>query len=717
MAITLHEIVGSLLAVIAFMPAMLCSGYVTAWCTDLHGFRQRSLIEQIFWSIPLSVAVSTIVAVLLGKFLSLSAIVLFFTACAATCIAVHGILWRQRRRSGTTWLIGWQPLGGTGLLIAIGWIVFVILSLVDIEGHRRLFLNVALLDQSYRVDWTEAVLRTGIPPANPLYLYGHLANMRNYYFWYVLCAAVAKMAHLQVRAVFNASCVWAGFALAALIGLYLKHFLSAGPRLRRQFVRTIGLLVVTGLDVVVVAWNFIYFHVQPPADLEAWSRDGIVSWLHTLFWAPHHTVSMVCCMFAFLLAWLQGEERATKMWLSVPLIAAALASAFGLSVYVAFAFFLVMMVWAVWQLSFERVARPALALALGGIGALLLLIPYLRELTHSESKKDGGSLFSLAVRQMIPPDGLLASHLFQPFDAAHPVAAQNTAKLLLLLPGYGLELGFYAAVLLIYLIPVWRGRVSMSPTQRALVVICVASFPFMSFLRSGVLMTNDFGWRSALFVQFPTLLLGSELLFAWKLADEKECEQTAMAGLPGKTPQWLRSVASFALVLGVFSTVSQALMFRFLLPLGDLPSPSISNTSGSMSRRAYIAAVGYAELDKAIPANAVVQFNPANQNSDRLSMIVNMLGIDHQTAISSDAGGCGSEIGGDSAGCPIMASRIDPLFRGGTAEQARSVCLHFGIQYLVVTSSDPAWNDRQGWVWALTPVVADPDFRALECSR
>ena len=459
MDITLQEIAGSLLAVIAFTPAMLCSGYVAAWCTDLHGFRQRSLIEQIFWSIPLSVAVSTIVAVLLGECFSLLAIVLFFAACACACIAVLGISWKQRRRSGLRWPVGWQPLGSTGLLIAIGWIVFVILSLVDIEGHRRLFLNVALLDQSYRVNWTEAVLRTGIPPVNPLYLYGRPANMRNYYFWYVLCAAVAKMAHLQARAVFNASCVWSGFALAALIGLYLKHFLSSGLRLRRQFIRTIGLLVVTGLDVVVVAWNFVYFHIQPPADLEAWSRDGIVSWLHTLFWAPHHTVSMVCCMFAFLLAWLHRKDRATELWFSVLLIAAALASAFGLSVYVAFAFFLVMMLWAVWQLAFERIARPVFALALGGIGALLLLIPYLRELTHTESKKDGGSLFSLAVRQMIPPDGLLASHLFQSFDAAHPAAAQNIAKLVLLLPGYGLELGFYATVLLIYLIPAWRGRI------------------------------------------------------------------------------------------------------------------------------------------------------------------------------------------------------------------------------------------------------------------
>jgi hypothetical protein len=68
---------------------------------------------------------------------------------------------------------------------------------------------------------------------------------------------------------------------------------------------------------------------------------------------------MVCCLFAFLLA---GMARKNIVQ-SVVLIALALASAFGLSIYVTFAFFLVMLVWAAWQMAFERVFRPALVLA------------------------------------------------------------------------------------------------------------------------------------------------------------------------------------------------------------------------------------------------------------------------------------------------------------------------------------------------------------------
>jgi hypothetical protein len=81
----------------------------------------------------------------------------------------------------------------------------------------------------------------------------------------------------------------------------------------------------------------------------------------------------------------------------------------------------------------------------------------------------------------------------------------------------------------------------------------------------------------------------------------------------------------------------------------------------------------------------------------------------------NDGKGCGSELGGDASGCKAMAADIDALFRGAPAEQARSTCRKYAIQYLVVRNFDPAWDDKGGWVWTLNPVVADEDFRALDC--
>jgi hypothetical protein len=720
--ITVGQIVDSLLAIPAFVPATLCTGYLVAWYTNFHNFRGRSIVERIFWSLPLSVAISTISSVLLGKFLSLTAVVLFYLAAVVLFLLILGREWLQRRRTGQKWNIGWHPLGGKALTLAILWTAGTVLSLVDIQRDHRLFMNVAMLDQSYRVNWTESVLRTGVPPVNPLYMYKHPAPMRNYYFWYVVCAAVAKATHLPVRPVFTASCVWAGFAFAALVGLYLKHFLLVGARLRQQFLLSIALLTITGLDIGVVLWNLFCFHIPPPADLEAWSRDGIVSWLHTLLWAPHHLVSMLCCMFALLLAWTSETTDRRGRIASVVVIAFALASAFGLSIYVTFAFFLVMTVWALWQWTIERQAQSGLILALGGALSLVLLIPYIGELLHSASNSSAGGagakapLFSFAVRQMISPDRLLATRFFRSVAVMRPWLASNLARLVLLVPGYAFELGFFLAVFLIYLVPAWRRRTSLTPPQRCLVLVVAATFPIMSFIRSGVLQTNDFAWRAAMFVQFPLLLLASELMTSWTIADNKPHARKDADGLPGSSPRWLRSIASFALVIGLFSTISQALMFRFLIPLGDMASYEGRDPyARSLSQKAYISSVGYAQLNAVIPQDAVVQFNPEDQGKDRMAMIANMVSVDHQVAIAIDQGSCGSDLGGDPSGCPILSSAIDYLYNGAPAEMARSACRQYGIQYLIARVYDPVWKDRNGWVWTLQPVVAISDFRALDC--
>jgi hypothetical protein len=64
-----------------------------------------------------------------------------------------------------------------------------------------------------------------------------------------------------------------------------------------------------------------------------------------------------------------------------------------------------------------------------------------------------------------------------------------------------------------------------------------------------------------------------------------------------------------------------------------------------------------------------------------------------------------------------MAVAIDSLFNGATAERARATCRSYKIGYLVSRIYDPAWQDKQSWVWTLKPVVSDPEFRALDCGH
>ncbi len=148
---------------------MVCTGYITAWFTNLHQFRQRSIVERIFWSVPLSLSVSTIASVLIGRFLSLAAVVEFLLVSAAVWVATLIREWTQLRRSGKKWAIGFNPLGGKALSFALIWILVTVLLLADLQSGHRLFMSLAFFDHGMRINWTESVLRTGVPPVNSLY--------------------------------------------------------------------------------------------------------------------------------------------------------------------------------------------------------------------------------------------------------------------------------------------------------------------------------------------------------------------------------------------------------------------------------------------------------------------------------------------------------------------------------------------------------------------
>ncbi len=713
-SITAGEIGNLVLAILAFIPAAVCTGYLAAWCVNLFGFRERSALERLAWSVPLSLGLSTIASVLLSRFFSLGVASAVFAACAAAWIAL--VTWEGLRRRGDAApkRAGRSPFTAWTLALATAWAAVVILSLVDFVRGQRLYMSATVWDLSFRVGWVESVLRTGVPPLNPLYLFHHPATMRTYYFHYVLCAAVARMAHLSARAAFNASCVWSGYALVALIALYLKYFLNAGARLGRQLLMAVALLLVTGLDLGVVLWARLVDGRPFPPDLEWWSAGEITSWCDSLLWVPHHVLAMLCCMFALLVAWMDARAIRARHLGTTILIACSLAAAFGLSVYVAFAFFVIAVAWGAWLLLVERNPRPALRLAPGGVGAAVLLVPYLWELTHTESWIRGGSVFGFAVREMFDPGRLLAWAPLRHMAETHSFRARNFANLILLGPGYVVEMGFLLVVLLIYLVPAWRGRRPLSPAERSLVFLSTATFVLITFVRSWVSQTNDLGWRGALFLQFCTLLLASDLCLRW-LRPGHASDGSGETNPPPESPRWLRGIAFAAIVIGIAGTVFQLSMLRLALTLNQKPlAAGQSLDTDRLSHTAFISAVGYAELNSRIARDAVVQADPLRR--DDFIHTPDMLDIGHQTAIYSSVElECGSQWGGDPAGCPLMAAEIGPLFEDASAAQARAVCARYGIGYLVTRIYDPAWNDKNGWVWNLKPVVADPDFRALDC--
>jgi hypothetical protein len=699
-----------LVALPAFLPLLICPGYLSAWVVNLFGFRTRTIVERLFWSVPLSFAISPISTFLIADFLSLDSAVKFSYGCAVTwvtLIAWERITFRRRERIK----FGWHPLGGAAILMALLWILISILSLVDIRSGAQVFTNMAWIDLGARLDWTQSILHSGVPPVNPHYLYKQTAPMRNYYLWYVVCAVVSRGFSLPVRAVLSASCVWSGFGLASLIGLYLKHLLRVGSRLRRQFIVSVSLLSVTGLDFCACLWRLFVKRQSLPFDLEWWSNGPIFSWNNTIFWSPNHTAGLVSGLFAFLLIWLVKDSNSERHSIALTLLAGcAWASTFGVSVFLTLGLAFVVSVWAIFEFRRCRLDSGFLPPLIGSCFLSLILIsPLLRQLARSTSGIHGGKVLSLYVREMIPPEGLLHAGAFQGLASRSPQVARVLADVFLLPISYVLELGFCLFSLLIFMVPALRNRAKLTPGVQTLLLLAVGVLPLITFVRSGILKLDEFGFRVALLLQFSTLLLGSELIMNWQLQKTGEHERGHRAPQLAMPP-FACILLYTSIGIGVLGTIAQAFFYRFDLVFISMKSPEYAKL---YAHNPYVLAEGYRKLDGVIPSTAVVQPSPADLNEFRVT--ANIMNVGHQSAILSDQPLCGSELGGNPEGCRIMADEIDSIFKNGESGKAQAVCRELGINYLVSTVYDPVWWEENSWVWRLTPIVADPEFRALKC--
>ena len=706
-SLTVWDVAGCLRGVAAFAPVLLAPGYCLAWVLDLLGFRSRPLGEQLAWAIALSFGVVTIVAVELAKAASLSAVCWLCGVCMVAMLGISAVQFRRRERGAVSrW--GW-----IGALLAAVWAVLAVLELVDIGMGSHLLLSVTIYDHALRTAFVDAVMRTGVPPANPLYWPGHAAPMRYYYFWYVVTAAAARIGAVTARQAMIASVAWSGFGLAAVMALYCRHFLGAGSALDRdaagrrwpRLALALGLLTVTGLDLLPAIAKFL-FRVPTDADMEWWSPDQVASWLDSLLWVPHHIAGLVCCLFGFLLVWMAKGRSGRQRGVGGAIAGLSFASAFGLSTWVAVAFALVLLAWLAWALGWERESRARVPVLLGaGLVAVLTLMPYLAELRASSAgggtnapvagsvTGDASHLLRFGVRHMIDPECLLGVPWFAALSQARPRVEDAVAGLILLLPGYFVELGVYGLVLVVAL-RAWRRRELDEATRTALVLVC-AGLMVSSVLRSTVISNNDFGIRSILIPQFFLLLLA----VLW-------CEGTF-----GPPRGVLRAVALAMLWIGVAGSAYQAVGLRLYLPMEErLARPD----EAGLATRAMAWRTGFQAMDLSIPKDAVIQFNTAEPSD--MFRFAQMIEAGRQMATSFPD--CDASFGGSPAACGGITGGVKRLFaaeRPLTADQARGECAALGIGYLVATRWDGVWTEESGWVWSLPAVVNTGDVRVVDC--
>ena len=337
---------------------------------------------------------------------------------------------------------------------------------------------------------------------------------------------------------------------------------------------------------------------------------------------------------------------------------------------------------------------------------------------------DGAHLLRFGVRHIIPAESVQGIGWIARLAQTHPAEEDAAVGLVLLLPGYFVELGFYGLVLLAALWARRRHRLDEAEASRTALVLAVAGLAVSTFLRSTIVENNDFAMRSVLIAQFFLLLLA---VVWWE-------------GGFASTNRFLRGAMLAMAWIGLAGTVYQAVALRVYLPVEErLGRAEVDG----LAERAMAVRLGFDAMRRSVANNAVVQYNTAQPGeyfvsgggdaggpSDgqcnaglrrcvrRRCRRVPGRGAGRGAAV---CGGLLARLFAGIAGAFSPGSFIRPKTPGSSggalsASQARDQCVRLGVDDLIASRWDAVWSDPRGWVWTLPAVADTGEVRVLACA-
>jgi hypothetical protein len=448
---------------------------------------------------------------------------------------------------------------------------------------------------------------------------------------------------------------------------------------------------VTGLDLLIVTVNFIAGQKTDP-DMEWWGQDQVASWADSFLWVPHHVASLVCNLLAVLLLELAIRQQTRKdRWCLATLSALSLAGGLGLSVYVAVATGILLALWTVQQaLQPEQRVRVLKVASYTLTLAALISLPYVVQLLGGGGTGGRGGApppLTMGIRQILNLDVLTSFPFLRSLSAIHPWLFKLLGSLLLLPVGYGLELGFFGAILLLAL------RHRDAPGKKLLFFIWTG-LAASSFFRSTVIATNDYAIRATLLPQFFLLLLAVEVI--------------QRASVRGR--RWLVGLA----LIGVCGTIYQLVELRVYLPWQVAHgNPDV----GPLGAQNYVLRQLYSLASTRIPATARIQYDP---HANPYLLRAHLIHIGHQVITADE--NCNTAFGGEQAPCAAIQGMIQRIFPApdkdpAPLEEVVRLCSKFGIDDLVATRWDSVWQTPTDWVWRLPLIAEVPGGRIVRCAQ
>jgi hypothetical protein len=681
-----------LFSLFAFAP-----GYTFGWLSNVFEFRRRRLATRLAAAVPLSISLTPITAYFLWRWW-VPLVWIVFSTCGAVCVVllIRDLRANRPQLSRSGWMV---------LAIAMGWLVIGTLSLIDLQIGNRLYFPVSSYDRMTRSAFTAALSRGNIPPHNPFFFAGQPAPLRYHYFWLIPCSLVDQLGGSLVspRVSLIAGVLWCGLGLLGVIALYLRFFQEkGGDQIERRTLIAVALLGVTGLDILPVLLLYAFTRMLLPS-IEWWNLP-VCAWVATMLWVPHVLAALVAGLTGFLLTWDAARQgRRQKAIVGVLGGGLAFATAVGASVYVGItvaagcAFWLAIALFKSWR-------RHAIVLASAGMLAGVLLLPFILQVTRDLARAEASSHsapIAFTVRSFTIADVIAQS------ASPGKLLALNAALLPL---NYFLEFGFFFVVACLAVRQFWRHGFR-NQAEWAAAALAAASLLICTFMKSAVINSNDFGWRSPLLVQFILLLWAAEM---WN-------EGTLGFG-PSRTgrsvahPRAAPYLVAATIVMGVMGSCYELCLQRTFpiltdsFPLQRYPWLSPDHQLG---RRTFELRTAYKELDRILPANATVQHNP----DSGIGNIPAELYSGRQMV--GDVGNCGTVFGGSMKFCnEVILPRLKPLFDNKqrvTAQEVAETCREFSISALLFKDTDPVWQDKSSWMWKANPLLSNNFVRVIKC--
>ena len=656
----LQDIIEVTLAFCLFPLIIVFPGYVVSSALNLFDFRHRRSIVKLGLGIIVSFAISPIIFNLTSSLVSTT-----FSLFAIGGFALVFLIIFARDAGKSSWRI--NPEIKTILWIDGIWVIFVILSLVDIQWKDQLYFSIVSFDQTSRVSVIEAMTRTGVPPVNPSYYPGTPVPLTFlYYFWYILASLVDVMGGqlVDARAALNASSAWSGIGLITTIAMYLRsRNTSPGTSAWRSARIGISLLAVSGLDVlptiiIIIGVGRIY------GTVEGWNLQmQIPTWISSILWAPHHVAAVVACLSAIMLALLARNEPAAKIIAPLTIAGMAFASSFGLSIWVTFLFGIFWVIWII-VLIIQKTKRTLIAsMILCEVVAILLAGPFIVGLLQTGG--DGGTGQSTIIFEV------RTLYLLEAFLTGWPPILRSLVMLALLPINYFFELGFFLVAGFYWLKMRIKATIWSNPFYLVEIILMIVVLLIGSSLRSTI-ANNDLGWRVWLPGQFILLIWGIDVIeFFFPPQNSVQPSNIKPAEM-----KEIRRLLLVLIVVGVLTSSVDAFFLRITWPL---------RVGAESGREGYSARLAYDYLRDHVPADVITQNNPLN-TVDRPSGLYGT----HQMAISDrTVYGVSLDIYNE------FAKGIGAIFTVSDADNWQLIdqtCRKYSIDILIVNDVDPLWN-------------------------